>query len=109
MLPFQINSTHEKYTETYQHWCSQSETYAGGDHLISAFRVGWELANKTIHAEQDWKSGNRSVTIYHFVLVRNDEMMTMPVITNPFIERYLIQHNLKIVYGTTENATVRTS
>ena len=90
--------THEKYTEIYQHWCPQSAKYAGGDHLISAFRVGWVFEDNTVYAEQDWKSGSRAITVYHFVLVRNDETMIMPVINNPFIERFIIEKPMTIVY-----------
>lgn len=97
------NSTHEKYTETYQHWCPQSEKFAGGDHFISAVRSGWSLKQQAIHAGRDWKSGSRPVTVYYFILVRDDETMMMPVISNPFIERYLVEHKFTIIYQRDEN------
>lgn len=99
MLPFRVNNTHEKYTATYQHWCPQSEQFAGGDHLISALREGWRLEEPMVYAEQDWKSGSRPVTIYHFVLINNDEMMILPVINNPYIERYIMENRLTIVFN----------
>jgi len=101
MLPFRTDNTHEKYTATYQHWCPQSENYAGGDHLISAFRAGWELDDDMVAVKQYWKSGTRPVSIYHFVLVRDDETMVMPVLHNPFTERYIIENALTLVYDDT--------
>lgn len=109
MLPDRARSTHEKYTATYQHWCPQSENYAGGDHLISAFRAGWALHEQIAYAEQDWKSGNRPVTVYHFSLIRGEEQMIMPVISNPYVERYLVENLITVVYNDSHRAkdTVR--
>jgi hypothetical protein len=102
MLNFRGHSTHEKYTDRYQHWCPQSAQYAGGDHLISAFRVGWTFEDNAVYAEQDWKSGSRPITVYNFVLVRDDETMIMPVISNPFIERFITERLMTIVYDSNE-------
>lgn len=109
MLPFRTDNTHEKYTATYQHWCPQSENYAGGDHLISAFRAGWTLADDVVAVEQHWLSGNRPVNIYNFVLENVDETMIMPVLHNPFVERFIIQESLTLVYDTNtpEHVTIR--
>jgi hypothetical protein len=98
MLSFRAHMTHEKYTETYQHWCPQSEKYAGGDQLLSAVRSGWVIDENTVYAEQDWKSGSRLVTIYHFVLTRGNKTMVMPVINNPFIERFITEKLITLVY-----------
>jgi len=98
MLSFRTHSTHEKYTDKYQHWCPQSAKYAGGDHLISAFRNDWTFDDNTVYAEQAWKSGSRPVTVYHFVLIRDGETMIMPVISNPFIERFITEKLMTIIY-----------
>lgn len=99
MFLSRVRSTHEKYTDTYQHWSPQSENFAGGDQLISALREGWTLDEQIVFAEQDWKSNNRYVTIYHFSLTRQGELMIMPVLGNPFVERYLIENLITIVYN----------
>lgn len=106
MLQYREISTHEKYTDKYQHWCPQSENYAGGDHLISAFREGWKLEDKMVYAEKKWKSGTRPVKVYHFVLVRDDETMIMPVISNPYVERYLVANSVMTVYSDTDEKQV---
>lgn len=103
MLPFRTQNTHEKYTATYQHWCPQSENYAGGDHLISAFRAGWDLADDMVAVQQYWKSGSRPVSIYHFVLERDGETMIMPTLHNPFIERFIIEQSLTLIYDEAKN------
>ena len=98
MLSSRTTNTHEKYTATYQHWCPQSEIYSGGDHLISAFREGWELVDDLVAVQQYWKSGSRPVSIYHFVLERDGETMIMPALHNPFIERFIMEQSLTLVY-----------
>lgn len=103
MLSLRRHSTHEKYTATYQHWCPQSAKYAGGDHLISAIRNGWTFEDNTVYAEQSWKSGSRPVTVYHFVLIRDNEAMIMPVISNPFIERFITEGLMTIVFDSKVN------
>ncbi|GEM_PF-869606 len=107
MLPFRTDNTHEKYTATYQHWCPQSEKYAGGDHLISAFREGWQLVDDIVKVERHWKSGTRPVKIYYFSLERDDETMVMPVLHNPFVDRCIIDLSLTLVHDeTAENRYV---
>ncbi len=103
MQSIQTHSTYEKYTDKYHHWCPQSAKYAGGDHLISALRNGWTFEDNTVYAEQSWKSGSRPVTVYHFVLLHDDETMIMPVISNPFIERFMTERLMTIVYDSKVN------
>ena len=98
MLSLSHINTHEKYTADYQHWCPQSEDYAGGDHLLSAFRAGWALPETTVRCVQYWKSGSRPVAIYYFELLRDNENMIMPVISNPYIERYLVENMIHVIY-----------
>lgn len=111
MVPYRVRSTHEKYTSSYHHWCPQSQDFAGGDQLISAFREGWTLDEPIIYAEQTWKSGTRPVTVYHFSMIRGGEMMIMPVLSNPYVERFLTENLITVVYNDshTQKDTVRFS
>ena len=89
--------THEKFTEQDLHWCPKSEEYAAGNHLLTALRSGWRLAKPEIKAEQVWKNGSRLLTVYHFALTRNHQTMRMPVLSNPYVERYIIQNRIHVV------------
>lgn len=94
----QRNFTHEKYTESDQYWCPQSEEYAAASQLISALRAGWSLSLPRVLARQIWNSGSRPRTVYEFTLMRGSQLMIMPVLTNPFVERYLVRHDIRIIY-----------
>ncbi len=93
----QQNYSHEKYTESSQYWCPESEAFAAASQLISALRDGWMLALPRVRARQIWNSGSRPRTVYEFTLMRGSQLMIMPVLTNPFVERYLAQHDLRII------------
>lgn len=91
-------STHEQYTETDQYWSPGSEEYAAASQLISALRSGWILALPRVSARQIWHSGSRPTTIYDFTLVRGSQLVIMPVLSNPYIERYLMTHDIRVIY-----------
>ena len=95
--------THDKFTESNQYWCPDSETYAAASHLLSALRDDWSLALPRVRARQTWNSGSRARTLYEFTLLRGSQLMIMPVLSNPFIERYLVQNDIRVIHdGMTE-------
>lgn len=98
--------THDKFTESVQYWSPDSEKYAAASHLISALRDGWLLALPRVRARQIWNSGSRSRTLYDFTLVRGSQLMIMPVLTNPFVERYLIQNKICVIFGAAADRVV---
>ena len=100
------NYTHEKYTERDQYWSSDSEDYAAASQLITVLRAGWNLALPRVSARQIWHSGSRPTTIYEFTLMRGSQLMLMPVLGNPYIERYIVQHDITVIYEATPQAVV---
>ena len=90
--------THEKFTEGDQYWSADSEDYAAASQLISILRDGWNLALPRVSARQIWNSGSRPRTVYDFTLMRASELMIMPVLSNPFIERYIIQNDIRVIH-----------
>ena len=101
------NYTHEKYTEQNQYWCPDSEEYAAASQLLSAIRAGWMLALPRVSARQIWKGGSQPRTIYDFTLIRDAQLMVMPVLSNPFIERYLIDNRIPVSFeSASENIVV---
>lgn len=80
---------------TNQHWHPESGKYAGGDHLMTALQDGWEI-QQCIQINHTY-DGMRGVTVYEFKLERAGETMVMPVINNPYVERFLYSNDLAIV------------
>ncbi len=94
----QQNTTHEKFLESRQYWCPESEEYAAASQFISALRDGWQLALPRVNARRIWHSGSRPSALYEFTLMRGSQLMIMPVLSSPYIERYLLQQELRVIY-----------
>lgn len=95
MLNYPTN-WHFQYRAIVRHWHPQSEKYAGGDCLLTALNDGWEV-NEQVIGEEHWRAGTRRVMVYRFELSRDSDLLTMPVITNPFVERLIAENALRVV------------
>jgi hypothetical protein len=93
---------HVQYLDVTSQYWNPREGYAGGDHLLTALQNGWEIVECT--EEQMWYAGARCVSIYHFKLQRKGETMIMPVINNPYVQRFIIQSQLPVKRKTTSAA-----
>ena len=100
------NYTHEKFTENDQYWSPGSEDYAAASQLITAMRSGWVLALPRVSARQIWNSGSRPRTVYDFTLMRDTQLMIMPVLTNPYVERFIVQKGIRVIYDNTPDRIV---
>lgn len=96
MLNANHSNFHVEYMDVTQHWNPNSESYAGGDCLVTALYDGW-IVNPTVYVENKWYSGMRQAFIYHVELTRDGEKMTMPVVHNPYIARMLRQESFKVL------------
>jgi len=91
-----VSNYHVQYFDvTTQHWNPKSARFAGADNLLTAVDKGWEISQcvQVTH----WYAGMRSVRIYEFYLKQGDETMMMPVIDNPYIERFVKEENIQLV------------
>jgi hypothetical protein len=93
---FNSNNWHTSYSRFVRHWHPASERYAGGDCLLTALNNGWMVSDQVI-ADEHWYAGTRCVMVYHFELTRGDASMTMPVITNPYVERLMAENALRVI------------
>lgn len=92
-----ITNFHVQYLDvTSQHWNPQSAAFAGGDHLMTALKNGWDIVK--CEETQHWYAGMRSVTIYRFELERGNDHMCMPVLTNPAVSRLIRQMDIAIIH-----------
>jgi hypothetical protein len=79
----------------YRHWHAGSEKYAGSDSLATKIYLGWTVG-EVVYREEHWRAGRCSM-VYHFTLERDGETMTMPVIANPYLWRYLTDAPVQVV------------
>lgn len=87
---------HVQYQDiTSQHWSYSSEKFAGGDHLLTALARGWAI-DETVTLKRHWFAGMRAVEIFHFTIERDDKVVDMPVVSNPYVYRFIKDHDLTI-------------
>ena len=95
MQPENVVNHHVSYPDVYRYWSVGCEAYAGGDALLTKMRQGWEI-DGAIYSEDHWHAGMRLVVVFHIELVRGDEKMHMPVVSNPFVRRLIRQEALQV-------------
>ncbi len=96
-LPVQTNITnyHVQYMDiTSQYWDPSSAAYAGGDNLITALSNGFDVEKCTMRRHT--YAPSRFVDIYEFHLIRDGEAFTMPVLNNPYIQRFITENNIRV-------------
>jgi len=81
---------------TSQHWSYSSETYAGGDNLLTAIGRGWEI-DRAVRQRQHWFAGMRCIDIFEFTIRRDNVVRTMHVLGNPYVRRYLATRSYELV------------
>ncbi|MFW5708813.1 MAG: hypothetical protein ACOCX5_01200 [Chloroflexota bacterium] len=73
-----------------------SEQYSGGDQLLTALRLGWELDNLAFRMFYELR-GMRRVTAYGVILRHRGKRMTMLIVDNPFVTKLINASELRIV------------
>jgi hypothetical protein len=71
----------------YRHYHMGSEAFTGGDSLLTALQLGWEICSIT--SEVHDLRGGRTTTVYRLRLTRKDEAMVMAVLACPFVARLI--------------------
>lgn len=108
MIEKLLTHTQVYYTDTPRHWCPVSEKYTGADSLISALRNGWSLS-RLVYREDFLHGGARHSAVYFFELKQGQRIVTMPIVSTPFIVRFIAVQNLKVVHATGVNNTLATA
>jgi hypothetical protein len=91
-----LTNFHYAYVDMIRHWHLDSEKFTGGDALFTAIANGWEIQD-TVRYEDCWLQGGRYVVVFYFDLKHHDQTMTMPVVTNPYVRRFITMLNSKLV------------
>jgi hypothetical protein len=79
-----------------RHWCRRSQRYAGVDALLGLLDNGWKIWGD-ISFDEHWFGESRHITVYHFILTKQDNRVTMHVVHNPVLERLLTQYCEKTI------------
>jgi hypothetical protein len=91
-----LSNLHYAYSHLIRHFHAHSDLYTGGDALFTALDEGWTFGDSVTY-EEHWIAGAQCVVVFLFELKRGGESMTMPVITNPFVQRMLSNMETKLV------------
>ncbi len=79
----------------YRHWSPMSQTFVGGDTLLTALDSGWGIQGTALLA-QYLRTGNCCTYVYHLDLQRDGECISMKVVENPWVTRLLHQLQVEI-------------
>ncbi|GAB1421858.1 hypothetical protein MASR2M15_20500 [Anaerolineales bacterium] len=80
---------------TNQHW-HPSQGFARGDNLLTAIDQGWKYDENVIRKTHSFGE-QRSTSIYIFTLHRDGDSIEMPVVSTPFIRRFIARQKLDII------------
>ena len=84
------------FTPYMRHYHAPSEPFASGDTLQTMLYRGWKPAVEVIRKVY-WLSAMRSVSVYVFLMRRDEREMKLPVLVNPFVARLVRDRRLWLV------------
>jgi hypothetical protein len=70
------------------HWCPLSQLYAGVDVLLKYLDRSWKIQGDIGFNDHSFGESRRT-TVYQFILTKQDKRVTMHVVWNPVLERWL--------------------
>lgn len=83
-------------TAIFCHWCGKSQTYAGGDALITLLHQGYHIEGQVLRQVVHFQ-GNRHSEVFHFRLEQdNVKPINISVLHNPFVMRLILRLKLKV-------------
>lgn len=87
---------YKRNTVEERHWSRQSQPIAPSDILVNWLQCGWKLGD-TVKRQIHHYGPGRSLDIYHFTLSRDNEMLELPVGSNPVVKRIISENRLSVV------------
>ncbi len=82
--------------DTRRHWSPSSQAYAPADVLLQYLVEDWVMS-PVVGLEEHYHAGVRRVDVYHFELMKEEQVQVLPVQSNPVVRRLIHQYQLKIV------------
>lgn len=92
---------YKRSTANLKPWSSQSQPIAPVEILVNRLQRGCTL-DPIVKLETHTYGPGRSVSIYHFTVIQEDEKLVIPVQVNPVVRRLIEQYHLQVVPLTKE-------
>lgn len=80
----------------YHHWSPKSQPYAPADVLLQYLHDGWEINNRIV-SEVFRCLSRQCVELYYFMLLRDGEFVTLPIVANPVASRLIREFSLTVI------------
>ena len=91
------SAAQEFNVEEYRHWSPRSQLYTSADVLQQYLRAGWQIA-EAVTVESFLLGGGRRVSVYHFVLSKDERKVHLPIVSSPLVLRTIIERGLEVVH-----------
>ncbi len=88
-------------SELCPHWSGDSQPYAPGDVLMHHIESGWTIGN-VVTVETVHFGGTRQVRVIHVSLTAQGQVLAMPAVANPTVERLLAEHGIRPIASRVE-------
>jgi hypothetical protein len=82
--------------DDYRHWSAKSQPFAPADVLLQYLQDGWKINNRVV-VEVFPCLSRQCVELYCFMLLRDKEYVTIPVVANPVILRLTREFSLTLI------------
>jgi hypothetical protein len=85
------------FDETYRHWSPTSQSYTTAEVFLQYLHCGWEcLQQVTVKVSRCTSS--QCIELYLFEIIKGDQQLYVPVISNPVILRFVRERRLVVTY-----------
>ncbi|MBZ0317188.1 MAG: hypothetical protein DPW16_21040 [Chloroflexi bacterium] len=87
---------YKRSTAELKPWSSHSQPIAPVEILVNRLQRGCTL-DPIVRVEMHTYGPGRSVSIYHFTVIQEDQKLVIPVQSNPVVHRLIDQYRLEVV------------
>ncbi len=87
---------YKRSTANLKPWSSHSQPIAPVEILVNRLQRGCTL-DPIVRLEMHTYGPGRSVSIYHFTVIQEDEKLEIPVQSNPVVYRLIEEYRLEVV------------
>ena len=95
-----------EFDEDYRHWSPASQSYTTAEVLLQYLHCGWEcLQRVTVKVLRCTSS--QCVELYLFEIIKGDQHLYVPVVSNPMILRFVQERRLVVTYCEFNSASSR--
>ncbi len=78
-----------------RYWSPTADCHATGDQLLGFLVLGWTIESR-VEVEILWYGEGRRSLLYHLTLVKDNQRLLMPVLSNPFSSQLIQDDHLAL-------------